>query len=392
MNMLNRKSDLTVMALGLCLSLASACDSDPPADPTESGSTGDTGDTDGTDPSTGSSTTATTEMTADSSSGDPTDPCDSCDPNATCMGETCVCNDGFEGDGTTCDDADECADATHTCSADATCTNTPGSFECECNEGFVGDGTSCDPAESCADDPCDANATCTDDNGIECMCNDGWEGDGFTCTDIDECAASPCDVNATCTNSDGDFDCMCNPDFAGDGFTCNGTLGYFDTCMVPDVCASGLCIGAPYDHCSEFCNQAIPDNCPDVGAAGFCVPIGGGDFACVGDLDTGIDGESEILSSGDSATRGINTLTDADLFHLDLPMGDFLIEVTPDPDDDIQLEFHDNIGQAIGTVNNGGDGFVEGAILTSGGGVSFVVVRNVGNSTGSYMISVSPSP
>ena len=40
-------------------------------------------------------------------------------------------------------DKNECGDSTHNCHADATCTNTAGSFTCACNEGFQGDGTNC---------------------------------------------------------------------------------------------------------------------------------------------------------------------------------------------------------------------------------------------------------
>jgi hypothetical protein len=115
-----------------------------------------------------------------------------------------------------------------------------------------------------------------------------------------------------------------------------------------------------------------------------------GDFACVGQLETGLDDDAEILSSGDSATRSLNTVTDVDLFHVDLPAGSFVITVEPDPDDDVQLDFHDAIGQPIGVVDDGGDGFIEGAVLDTTGGVSFVVVRNIGGSTGQYTISVQP--
>lgn len=382
----SRRLDLTFLTLGLMLT--TACPSDPPATDTDTNGDGSSGSTTDptTDPTVDPSTDSTTSTGLDSSTG--TDPCELCDPAATCEDGVCACPEGYEGDGTTCADVDECAG--DPCDANATCTNTPGSFECACNEGFEGDGTACTPATTCADDPCAAEATCTDsDEGFECVCNMGYEGDGMTCANVDECDAEPCDLNATCTDSDGSFACECNTDFEGDGFTCMGTLGYFETCVVPEVCASGLCIGPPYDHCSELCNQAVPDDCPNVGAAGFCVPIDMGNFACVGDLDTGLDGDAEILSAGDSVMRSIGTLGDADLYHLDLLAGDFLIEATPNVDDNLQLEFHNGIGQAIGVVNDGGNGFAEGAILTSGGGVSFVVVRNIGMSTGSYVIAVT---
>ena len=43
-------------------------------------------------------------------------------------------------------DVDECADDSelNNCDTNATCTNTDGSFECACDDGFTGDGSSCD--------------------------------------------------------------------------------------------------------------------------------------------------------------------------------------------------------------------------------------------------------
>jgi hypothetical protein len=326
-----------------------------------------------------------------SSSGDG-DPCAACDPLASCVDDVCACPDGYDGDGTTCNDVDECAEGADDCHADAVCTNTAGAFECECAKGFVGDGIDCEPAASCADDPCHSHAVCTD-TGIgefSCACNTGYAGDGFDCDDVDECAGGGggCDEHATCNNNDGGYDCECDDGFEGDGFTCTGTAVYGDDCTEADVCASGLCILAPYNHCSELCDETVANDCPNVGASGFCVPIGGGDHGCVGELDTGLDDDDEILESGDSATRNLDTVTDVDLFHLDLAAGSYLIVVEPDPDDDIQVEVHDGIGQLIGVIDDGGDGFIEGTYLDTAGGTTFVVVRNVGGSTGQYTISV----
>ena len=40
-------------------------------------------------------------------------------------------------------DVDECAEGTHNCSMNATCTNIVGGFTCACLNGFTGDGVSC---------------------------------------------------------------------------------------------------------------------------------------------------------------------------------------------------------------------------------------------------------
>ena len=42
---------------------------------------------------------------------------------------------GFEGDGNSCSDIDECNKGTHDCHIDAKCDNNPGSFKCECKQG-----------------------------------------------------------------------------------------------------------------------------------------------------------------------------------------------------------------------------------------------------------------
>ena len=41
-------------------------------------------------------------------------------------------------------DTDECAEDSHICDENATCINTIGTFKCECNNGYIGDGKTCE--------------------------------------------------------------------------------------------------------------------------------------------------------------------------------------------------------------------------------------------------------
>lgn len=66
-----------------------------------------------------------------------------CGENATCTGNTCACDTGYEGDGLTCTDVDECMTDNGGCDANAACFNTDGGRNCGCNTGFVGDGLTC---------------------------------------------------------------------------------------------------------------------------------------------------------------------------------------------------------------------------------------------------------
>jgi Notch-like protein/fibulin 1/2 len=116
-----------------------------------------------------------------------------CDVDAACSNEadgsqTCVCNDGFYGNGSVCF-VDSCA--LSPCQSDSTCANDEDSFTCTCNAGFYL-GTDVEGEEAChADvcdqaDPCDPNASCSNnvDGSQTCVCNADFKGDGLSCTDI----------------------------------------------------------------------------------------------------------------------------------------------------------------------------------------------------------------
>ncbi len=317
------------------------------SDPSDS--TGSTGSTDdGSDAADSSSDDSSVE--GDSSSGG--DPCDVCDPLASCVDSACVCPAGYEGDGTACTDANECRDGSADCHANATCTNEEGSFSCACDSGFVGDGLECVPATSCADDPCSPNASCTDD------------AEGFSC--------------------------VCDDDFEGDGFVCDGTLGYGEFCDEDfNACETGICIVAPYNHCTDICDAGAANDCNELGLAGLCIEVPGEDGVCVGDLDTGNDSDDAVLEPGDTLNRTMSPLGDADLFTADLGVGDFTYVITPDFSTDVQVEFYDGNGSPLAILDAGGDGVEEVGTLTSNSqGLIFTVVREIGNSTGTYSINL----
>jgi uncharacterized repeat protein (TIGR01451 family) len=141
---------------------------------------------------------------------------DNCDANASCTNTpgsfTCECNPGFTGDGVTCVDIDECLSSP--CQNGGTCSNNPGSYTCTCPAGF--DGVNCENnINECAPNPCQNGGTCTDGiNSFTCTCPAGF--DGVNCeNNINECEPNPCQNGGTCTDGINSFTCTCPPEFTG---------------------------------------------------------------------------------------------------------------------------------------------------------------------------------
>ena len=86
-------------------------------------------------------------------------------------------------------DIDECTKSNGGCHANATCTNLVGRFNCSCHTGFEGDGASCTDVNECnGTNTCHEIANCTNNPGsYECRCRDGYTGSGQQCDDVDEC-------------------------------------------------------------------------------------------------------------------------------------------------------------------------------------------------------------
>lgn len=170
------------------------------------------------------------------------DECEPCGEHASCIGGECACDEGFERDGASCEDIDECA-GDNDCDENATCTNTAGGYTCACKAGFTGDGETC-AAAGCSDLICDPNATCSDGADGGCACGAGFEGDGEGCGDVNECetaSAFSCADDGECVNTFGGYTCECAPTFGGDGKTscrplCEIAAGDRDVCAAQGVC------------------------------------------------------------------------------------------------------------------------------------------------------------
>jgi len=145
---------------------------------------------------------------------------------------SCSCNSGFQGDGVSCSDCNECGGECggNACSTNALCTNTVGSYSCSCNSGYQGSGLVCADCNECSGEcggnACSTTALCTNTAGsYTCACNAGYQGSGFTCTDCNECAGqcggSNCaQSGSSCANTVGSYTCACTSGFTGNGLVC----------------------------------------------------------------------------------------------------------------------------------------------------------------------------
>ncbi len=139
-----------------------------------------------------------------------------CKAGFTGDGKTCGCAQGYEvGPSGSCVDANECTAGTSTCAPEAQggkCSNKPGSFTCSCLPGWEGDGTTCKDKDECALNTDNCNQICTNTLGsFECSCNPGYQKDLNACPDINECA-NPESVGCYgfCENVGGSYNCWGN--------------------------------------------------------------------------------------------------------------------------------------------------------------------------------------
>ena len=138
-------------------------------------------------------------------------------------GFSCVCDSGYEGDGFSCSDIDECL--SDICGESSECINSDGSYECLCQSGFqMSTENICKDIDECKQaNKCSEFANCLNKQGsYACECKYGYDGDGKTCEDIDECVTENggCDSQAECQNISGGRTCTCSIGYIGDGVTC----------------------------------------------------------------------------------------------------------------------------------------------------------------------------
>uniref|UniRef100_A0A663MEX9 Stabilin 1 n=1 Tax=Athene cunicularia TaxID=194338 RepID=A0A663MEX9_ATHCN len=101
---------------------------------------------------------------------------------------------------------------------------------CICMDGYEGDGFSCQPIDLCSQPErggCSQNALCisTGPGTATCQCNKGWTGDGKVCMAIDNCmleSRGNCHISANCVYiGPGQSKCVCKRGYAGDGHNCD---------------------------------------------------------------------------------------------------------------------------------------------------------------------------
>ncbi|XP_015240519.1 PREDICTED: stabilin-1 [Cyprinodon variegatus] len=175
---------------------------------------------------------------------DPSKHGENCDEECRCLHGVC---DNRPGSGGVCRrgscvegySGDYCEKTATPCNADglmahchihAYCTHTGLDYSCLCRDGYEGDGHSCSPINLCLKSNrggCDANAECVyvGPGNVSCVCAEGWTGDGKVCVEINNCqleGRGGCSPNADCNHiGPGQSECVCKTGYMGDGKVCD---------------------------------------------------------------------------------------------------------------------------------------------------------------------------
>jgi len=203
---------------------------------------------------------------------------DPCDPeHGTCedLGPdhfTCNCDDGWGCNAfNDCkNDCDECDEGSHSCDANADCTNNPGSYDCECRNPIEDNGGGYYDIAGARQGEC---LPCT-------ICEVGYRVLGTCihsdrdCENIDECAIphpseeNACDLNARCDDTDGSYTCECNQGGEGNEWWGTGIVtDNGDGCRSCTVCYEGFHEVAPCTSTTDrVCERDISAFVPQSGS------------------------------------------------------------------------------------------------------------------------------
>uniref|UniRef100_A0A8C5P065 Stabilin 2 n=1 Tax=Jaculus jaculus TaxID=51337 RepID=A0A8C5P065_JACJA len=160
---------------------------------------------------------------------------DFCHIHATCEYSngtaSCICKEGYEGDGMMCSEKDPCMGSTPgSCSPNAECIRTgTGTYQCLCQQGWTGNGRDCVEINNCllpGTGGCHDNAIClyVGPGQNECECKKGFQGNGIDCEPVISCLeqTEKCHPLATCQFASGVWSCVCQDGYEGDGLLCYG--------------------------------------------------------------------------------------------------------------------------------------------------------------------------
>ncbi|MGH0115673.1 UNVERIFIED_CONTAM: hypothetical protein FKN15_037996 [Acipenser sinensis] len=146
-----------------------------------------------------------------------------------------------------------CGPRVQFCHAHATCDYSSGTVSCVCKQGYQGDGMTCEEIDPCSNPErggCSVNAKCikTGPGTHICQCLIGWRADGDECQEINNCMEPDrggCHENANCIYigpgqatckylSPGTWNCVCQEGFVGDGKICYGNVAT-ELSAIPDA-------------------------------------------------------------------------------------------------------------------------------------------------------------
>ncbi|XP_017844210.1 multiple epidermal growth factor-like domains protein 6 [Drosophila busckii] len=138
---------------------------------------------------------------------------------------SCLCPPGYTSEDESCQDVDECALNTHSCSH--SCFNTAGGYQCLCPRGMSllePEGHICVAPDPCALNNNGCEQLCLSAEGGACSCSKGFvlAADRKSCVDVDECQVNNGNCTQLCRNLPGSHSCSCERGYElnADGSRC----------------------------------------------------------------------------------------------------------------------------------------------------------------------------